>query len=90
MRRRRKVEPGEPEARCLYCDKVTGHPGYWIKTVCGDCVWRSDRDERREVEAGMRPWARPLSFWVSFFKQRPMSDAELAECVAKKAQEPAA
>jgi hypothetical protein len=46
------------------------------KTVCYACHWDADRDEGREVAAGMRPWARPLAFWVGYFRWKPLSDAE--------------
>jgi hypothetical protein len=67
------------ECRCLYCDRVTGQsdrPGR--KTVCGACCHRSDRSEARELASGMRPWMRPLSFWVHFFGQTPVDDTVAA------------
>lgn len=64
--------------QCLYCGTRTGayaSDQQAIKaTVCGKCVWSSGRDEAREIRVGMRPWMRPLSFWVSFFGQRPAAD----------------
>ncbi len=67
------------ECVCLYCSVVTGHsdrPGR--KTVCSrvECTSEHGRDEAREVATGCRPWARPLSFWVTFFGYRPMPDIE--------------
>jgi hypothetical protein len=70
---------------CLYCGILTGH-GSGNPTVCGRCVWSGERDERREVEAGVssgRPWMRPLSFWTGFFGMTPMPDAEAAVAQAK-------
>lgn len=70
---------------CLYCGLLTGH-GSGNPTVCGDCQYRPERDERREVEAGVsggRPWARPLSFWVGFFGHSAMPDPEAAVAQAK-------
>jgi len=46
--------------------------------VCGRCRWDVPRDEAREVAAGMRPWARPLSFWVGYFGWKALPDAEAA------------
>jgi hypothetical protein len=69
---------------CLYCGIVTGisdRPGR--KTVCGRCVWAPERSEARELAAGMRPWARPLSFWVHFFGQTPVDDETAAHAQAK-------
>lgn len=60
--------------RCLYCRVITGSTldGITEKaTVCSTCVWSSERDEAREIAAGMGPWSRPLSFWVGFFHQHP-------------------
>jgi hypothetical protein len=58
---------------CLYCDKRTGLASErGRRVVCYGCAWRRDRDEAREIAAGMKPWARPLSFWVGFFGWRPV------------------
>ena len=64
---------------CVYCGRRTGishEPDR--KSVCYGCQWSADKDERREIAAGMRPWARPLSFWVRFFGWQALPDAEAA------------
>lgn len=47
---------------CLYCGKVTGSTPTpeRTKTVCQHCVYNADRDEARELAAGMGPWTRAL------------------------------
>lgn len=77
-------EPCSCHCHCLYCGVLTGH-GSGNPTVCGQCQYRTDRDERREVESGVdggRPWMRPLSFWVRFFGQTPMPADEAAAAQA--------
>jgi hypothetical protein len=62
---------------CLYCETVTGstlEPNR--TTVCGACRYRPDRSELREIIAGQRPWARPLSFWAN--RDAALSDDEAA------------
>ena len=64
---------------CVYCGRRTGissEPDR--KTVCYGCQWSAGRDEAKENAAGMRPWARPLSFWVRFFGWQALPDAEAA------------
>lgn len=64
--------------QCLYCGHRTGawpSPETAFRaTVCGKCQHSSVRDEAREIAAGMMPWMRPLSFWVSFFGMKPAAD----------------
>ncbi len=66
--------------KCLYCGNQTGcYPNGTDTpeiraTVCGVCEHKSCRDEAREIAVGMRPWARPLTFWVGFFGQKPAGD----------------
>lgn len=63
--------PGD--CHCLYCDRVTNvHPTRTRSTVCSQCIYSDSvkRDERREVEAGMRPWV------VEFADGRRMPQAE--------------
>lgn len=50
------------DANCLYCGIKTGRSsGYRpIFTVCNKCRYRDNRDESREVAAGMRVWGRPI------------------------------
>lgn len=51
--------------RCLYCRRITSQRAVHFEepsdtyTVCSRCVYAFEvvRDERLEVEAGMRPWA---------------------------------
>lgn len=73
--------------RCLYCEAVTGRylsrEAGERKTVCGNCSLAKHRDEASEVAAGLRPWARPLSFWVGFFGQKALPAAEAAEAQAR-------
>jgi hypothetical protein len=64
---------------CEYCGRCTGTASEpQRRTICYGCHWDAERDEAREVAAGMRPWARPLSFWVSYFGWKALSDAEAA------------
>jgi hypothetical protein len=72
------------EVVCVYCGQVTARPGYVKKTVCGECTGKSFRDEAFEVANGLRHWARPLTFWVRFFGQKPMTDEQLAEHLSKQ------
>lgn len=65
-------------ATCVYCGRRTGTTFEPQRTVCGRCRWDAARDEGREVAAGMRPWARPLSFWVGYFGWKALPDAEAA------------
>src|SRR5215471_19525298 len=69
---------------CVYCGRRTGAAFEPLrKIVCYGCQWDVQRDERLEVAAGMRPWARPLSFWAGYFGWKALSDAEAAMEQAK-------
>ncbi len=71
--------PGWGDTWCLYCGVKCGYSPEAHAVVCGHCQYIPEREESLEVAAGMRQWARPLSFWVSFFGQTPMPDDEAAE-----------
>lgn len=70
---------GYRTARCLYCGVVTGgaplglgQPNQTVATVCNAHLWSSDRDEAREIAAGMGPWATPLSVLTLFLGMKPV------------------
>jgi len=84
------------DVKCLYCGVVTGHrqdpapaPALNLRfhqqpiSVCGSCAHKPERDEAREVAAGLRPWARPLYWTVGFLGQRAMPDAEASAVQAE-------
>lgn len=66
-------------ATCLYCGCQCGQSTRARFVVCSACQFREERDEAREVQAGMQPWLRPQPL-LGYFGT-PMPDAE-----ARKAQ----
>lgn len=69
---------------CLYCQLRTGSdtiPNR--KIVCWRCIYRSDREEAREIAAGMRPWARPYGFGVRFLSQKPLESSGVATALKR-------